>query len=182
MLDTDLVTSPPSLLRPRRSRWLQLNRPASARRLRAPFRCAHFCSIACFYFSLSLTRTSYRAAGVARSPDLHLPAGATSGASASVLQPLHLRLAIRRTWACWEPLFSLLLDTVSDKTEGDGSREAIEGMSMSTELNEATRRRSRTVKTTGNIPGNAPSRCWEAHVQHEHAVPVLDLGAQVPTA
>lgn len=91
------------------------------------------------------------------SPDLHLPAGATSGASASALQPLHLRLAIRRTWACREPLFSLLLDTVSDKTEGDGSREAIEGMSMSTELSEATRRRSRTVKTTGNIPGNAPS-------------------------
>ncbi|PKK46967.1 hypothetical protein CI102_10334 [Trichoderma harzianum] len=148
----------------------------------APFRCAHFCSIACFYFSLSLTRTSYRAAGVARSPDLHLPAGGpvTSGASASALfcNPCIC------VWPSDEPglLGATLFTSARHSQRQNGGRRIERSHRRDVDVHgaEATRRRSRTVKTTGNIPGNAPSRCWEAHVQHEHAVPVLDLGAQVP--
>ncbi|KAL6825896.1 hypothetical protein J3E69DRAFT_335318, partial [Trichoderma sp. SZMC 28015] len=76
MLDTDLVTSPPSLCdRVDRDGFTSTSQPASARPLR-PHSAAHiFAQLLVFIFSLSLTRTSYRAAGVARSPDLHLPAG-----------------------------------------------------------------------------------------------------------
>lgn len=162
-----------------------LNQPASARPLRPHFAAHIFAQLLVFIFlSVLLARLiallesleartciSLQVAQLLAALLLLLCSATPASASG---HPTNL--------ACWEPLFSLLLDTVSDKTEGDGSREAIEGMSMSTELNEATRRRSRSVKTTGNIPGNAPSRCWEAHVQHEHAVPVRDLGAQVPTA
>ncbi|KAL7780974.1 hypothetical protein V8C43DRAFT_320228 [Trichoderma afarasin] len=114
----------------------------------APFRCAHFCSIACFYFfpqSYSYRRFCFCSA---------TPASASG-------HPTNLGL----------PGATLFTSTRHSQRQNGGRR-----------IERSHRRDVDTVKTTGNIPGNAPSRCWEAHVQHEHAVPVLDLGAQVPTA
>lgn len=104
----------------------------------ALFRCAHFAQlIACCYFSLSLTRAA-RLIALLESLEARTCISLQVAQLAALLLLRLLLLDSKRATpasasghpsnlACREPLFSLLLDTVSDKTEGDGSREAIEG-------------------------------------------------------
>lgn len=181
MLDTDLVTAPPSLCdRVDRDGFTQLNQPASARPLR-PRSAAHiFAQLLVFIFlSVLLVRL------IALLESLE----ARTCISLQVLLAALLLLFCSPCICVWPsdepglPGATLFTSARHSQRQNGGRRiERSHRRDVDVHGAEATRRRSRTVKTTGNIPGNAPSRCWEAHVQHEHAVPVLDLGAQVPTA